>query len=502
MKNGNKYIIILAILCCISPTSIAQLVIGPGSSITIKDGTSLYIGTNLFVESDSTGSGHFADQNTGGNTTITGDATIQRYLTEDGWHNVSSPITNANSSLFSATDLVFYYDETIILNDWNFGWIWHEGNLSVMRGYDVFSPTILTINYYAPIGSSIHTGNYSIGVTRTDVGNGETENRKGWNLIGNPYPSPINWLEESGWDKSNINDAKYIWCPNNNNYTIYLGGTNPVGINGATQYIPSNQGFWVQAVTNGSVSINNSSRLGIAIATPDYYKNSNINQQEILLISHGNGYTDETMIRFISGSTPGFDINQDASKLLSTHDSVPQLFTKSNNARFAINTYPEINTVGEIDLHFQCNTNGYYSISIDSKSTIDYSQSIYLKDNDNQTMYNLSNLTKYTFFHNRLNNNSRFKIFINPSEEILNNILPENYFSVSTNKNAISIIKNTSKTLTGQIKVYNINGQLIKTETLSNNHINRLDLNAPNGYYILNIKTNENVINYKIRVSH
>ena len=104
--------------------------------------------------------------------------------------------------------------------------------------------------------------------------NGEIESHKGWNLVGNPYPSPLDWLSEAGWDKSDINDAKYIWNPAAYNYTIFLGGSEPIGINGGTRYIPSNQGFWVQANQNGTLSVNNVARVGIMSSTPDFYKST------------------------------------------------------------------------------------------------------------------------------------------------------------------------------------------------------------------------------------
>jgi len=171
------------------------------------------------------------------------------------------------------------------------------------------------------------------------VSNGEAENRKGWSLVGNPYPSPVDWLMETGWDKSDIVDAKYIWNPSNNNYTIFLGGSTPTGINGGTQYIPSNQGFWVQAYQNGSISIDNTTRVGIMTSTPDYYKNSNANSQELRLIASGNGYSDETMIRFIPEATSEFDITADASKLFSTHDSVPQICSNTGNNLLTVNSF-------------------------------------------------------------------------------------------------------------------------------------------------------------------
>ena len=503
MKIITKHNIILLILVlAVAELSFAQFVLSPGSSITIKQGTSLYVGTSLYIKSDVSGSGYLADQNSAGNCTISGDKTVERYLSANGWHNVSSPVSNTTSAVFAGTDLVFYYDETIILNDWNFGWVWYNGSLSVMKGYDLFLPSTITANYNATGGESLNTGSFNIDITRTNVANGEAENRKGWNLIGNPYPSPVDWLMESGWDKSDINDAKYIWNPDNNNYTIFLGGSSPIGINGGTQYIPSNQGFWVQAVQNGNISISNTTRLGIMTSTPDYYKNSYSTSQELRLIASGNGYTDETMIRFLDGTTPGFDINNDASKLFSAHDSVPQISTQAENTIVAINSQSKITDGLAIEMNFSCNTPGNYNISIDESSIIDPVHKIYLKDLREQKMIYMSSQKVYHFNHNPSYSKSRFIVYFNPSQDIINNISPQLYFNIITHKNMLTITRNTTKQYDGEVSIYNLLGQRLKNFPLSNSITTNIALSIPAGYYIVSIVADRQVINSKIRITY
>ncbi len=482
--------------------SFAQFVISPGSSLTIKEGTSLYVGTNLYVKSNAEGSGHLADQNSTGNCTITDNITIERYLTANGWHNVSSPVNSASSSVFTNTDLIYYYDETIILNDWNFGWVWYDGPLSVMKGYDLFSESALTANFTATGGDALNTGGFNIGITKTDVSNGEAENRKGWSLVGNPYPSPVDWLMETGWDKSDIVDAKYIWNPSNNNYTIFLGGSTPTGINGGTQYIPSNQGFWVQAYQNGSISIDNTTRVGIMTSTPDYYKNSNANSQELRLIASGNGYSDETMIRFIPEATSEFDITADASKLFSTHDSVPQICSNTGNNLLTVNSFPEIIEGLAFDLNFSCNTSGYYSIAIDETSTINPFELIYLKDIKEQKIINLMEENKYDFFHKPSNSNHRFIVYFNPSKDIINNIDPESFFTVTAYNKTITIIHNTEEQHNGEAYIYNLLGQKLLSFKITDNSKTDVNLNIPDGYYIVSIITTNYISNTKVRISN
>ncbi|MDZ7743761.1 MAG: hypothetical protein U5Q03_19010 [Bacteroidota bacterium] len=190
----------------------AQFVISPGSALTIKNGGSVYINTNFYIESNAGASGYLVDQTAVGECEVTGSINIERYLTAAAWHNTSSPVSNAGSSVYAGTELVFYYDETIIENDWNFGWVMYQGPLLPMKGYDVYLPgSALTVLYTGNGTSALNTGSYTINVHKTDPANGEIESHKGWNLLGNPYPSPLDWQVGSAWNKSDINDAKYIW---------------------------------------------------------------------------------------------------------------------------------------------------------------------------------------------------------------------------------------------------------------------------------------------------
>jgi len=505
MKQGFLQIILFPMcLLTFMPVIIrAQLFIEPGSSVTIKNGTSLYVGTDLQIKSDNSKSGHFADQTNNAGVTISGDAFVERYLSANGWHNVSSPVSNARSDLYTGTDLVFYYDETLILNDWNFGWVFYNGPLSSMKGYDLFLPdSPVTVTYSATGAESLNTGQYSITVTLTDVANGEVENHKGWNLVGNPYPSPIDWLEEAGWDKSAINDAKYIWNPAANNYTIFLGGPEPIGINGGTRYIPSNQGFWVQATHNGVLKVNNRSRKGIMSATPDFYKNSEANSPVVCFQANGNGYSDQSIIRFIEGSGAGFDPGLDAVKFPAGAEGVPQISTIAGKNALAVNSLPQFNGEFRVPLNFRCDTPGVYSIGLAYLTSFDPNVEIYLYDKRTHTMANLKNDTVYMFSHDTANDKERFYVYFNPSEDIKNNISAERSFSVYTYHNIITIIKLTGKEVSGRFILYDLLGRCRFSHSLTNDNRIQYQLDLPAGYYIAHIESDMFNLNQKVRIAN
>jgi hypothetical protein len=484
----------------------SQVSISPGTWITLKEGGTLMIGTDLHIKSVADSSGYFVDQTIDGDVTITGDIAVDRYLAPDIWHNVASPVSNETSDVFTGTDLVFWYDETQIWNDWNFGWVWYTGAtggpLMVFRGYDVlFYTNPVTVVYSATGSETLNTGPYTYDITITDPAPNPIEipSHMGWNFAGNPYPCPVDWLASSGWDKSDINDAKYIWDGADSIYTIFIGGASPIGINGGTRFIPSNQGFWVQAVVNGTIGINNSTRLGNMTGTPDFYKLEPPDYPLVSLVASGNDRSDEVLVRFIEGTTGLFDLNYDASKLYSFSENVPQLAIIAGKQHLAVNTLPEMTDDLVVPIEFKCGKAGFYQLSLSDRTNLDQSVKLYLEDLHHATIFNLSEARFCTIFHDPSYAGDRFLLHFNPSDEFLNHG-DESNFSVYTERNMVHITRNTTECITGHICIFAITGQKIQEEFLDNSQINSFSVQAPTGYYILYIITNQYVYNKKILI--
>ncbi len=487
LHQAGKFLIVFSLCCSMMPV-FAQVTIDSTSWITVKPGTGFFVGTDLNIRAGAGGSGHFCDQNPGGCSTITGQVKVERYLSANGWHNVASPISNATSNVFGGTDLVFYYDETIIMNDWEFGWVFYDGPLSVMRGFDVYPDgTPAMVVYDGGAAGALNNGPYTIGVTRTNVPNGEIESHKGWNLVGNPYPSPVDWLAENGWDKSDINDAKYIWNPERGNYTIFLGGNNPVGINGATRYIPANQGFWVQALQDGSLQVNNAARCGTMVNTPGFYKSGDY--PVVFLKVEGHGFSDETLIRFLPEAKEGFDRGLDAVKIPGRESSVPQINSRTESLRLAMNALPRISDGLAVDLDVRCGSPGNLSISLEPESSLPDEVELYLRDLKNGNLIHLTNHPEYSFYYDVFDDPGRFVLYFNPDQDIKNNIVDENAFSVYVNHDQLYVIKNTVRDIEGAVILYDIFGRTISRYKLLNQHENCYDVMVSAGYYLLRISS-------------
>ncbi|NTW24717.1 MAG: S8 family serine peptidase, partial [Lentimicrobium sp.] len=271
------------------------------NNLTLSDGASI-LGNNLL--------------------TVNGTSSVERLITKDKYHYISSPVSSATAgSAFPLTAFLRFYDETHPTAQWVN--IYQNDLMQTGKGYAVFVP--------AETGKSTATFNGIlndgvVSVNSLSFTDNSTPPYDGYNLTGNPYPSAID-LESSGIVRTNLDAAVYFWNPALNDglggYAYWtIGGT---GVNGATQYIPVAQGFFVKVSgvgLTGSLSFNNTTRTHNSQA---FYKNGLPNTLRIT--ASGGLFSDETVLRFAEGTTPFFDNQSDAWKLL--NDQANQLYTRA-----------------------------------------------------------------------------------------------------------------------------------------------------------------------------
>jgi hypothetical protein len=253
-------------------------------------------------------------------------------------------------------------------------------------------------------------------------------------------------------------------------------------------------------VASGTVSINNATRVGDISGTPDFYKLDPIDYPLVSLVTYGDIYHDEILVRFIQGTTAGFDRNWDAMKLFSIDPDVPQISIHYGKQAFALNTLPEIYNDLEIDIHFRCAQDGMYEIRVDERTNLDPGVQLYLKDNLEQKTISLTKGSTYSFYHQSENEHNRFKLYFNPNEDIINNIGIEDWFTVFSHDNNIRIIKNTINTVKGKICISDMLGRVVYQDMLSNNEESTLHLNLPSGYYIISLLTDQHTTTSKVYI--
>ncbi|MFZ4707413.1 MAG: hypothetical protein ACOYMF_15530, partial [Bacteroidales bacterium] len=212
-----------------------NLSISAGAGMTVNSGKTVSANGNIVLESsaNATATGSLLNN---GTVTRTGTSTVKRYLSGGAQHFVSIPLTAATIQNFiysGNSGYMFKYNETANagVGAWE-NLIEPTTQIGLAIGYALNYTNAQTVSIS---GAFNNDASYAPTITRTAT--------NGWNFVGNPYSCPIDWTIASGWTKTNLDNAIYIW--NGSVYASYNAG---VGANGGTQYIPQFQGFFVHAI--------------------------------------------------------------------------------------------------------------------------------------------------------------------------------------------------------------------------------------------------------------
>jgi len=457
------------------------LTINSDAQITVKGNTTLSGTQGLVLKSDVSGTASFIDN---GTIAGTGKVVVEKYLatgTTSGWY-VTPPISDAQSTIFDApASGVWFYNSSLPA--------WQQvpaGSLNIMTGYVVKYSENKVLNF----NGTLNYGEKS----RIDLVRTYSPNNFGWNLVGNPYPSALDW---DLTDAVHVNAAMYFRKADGDVAYYVKGGLgNPETTTGI---IPSMQAFWAQvniAYPAGSLTFNNSARTHSSI--PFYKSKANI---PLLRLKADNGHNiDETLIYFNTDATDGFDGAYDALKLNSEDVSQPAVFSYTNNHEsLAINALAFNNGPLSVPLGYKSLSTGPQKITLFDFNNIDSNINIILEDLLLNIFHDLRQNPTYNFnyfadntdrFVLHFNYNSSGNEYIARSEENINiyNINDDIY---------INFLSESISEFT--ITICNLIGQIIYNETLNNPQgLHKIHFNEYNGQYIVRIKSDKFVLSKKI----
>jgi hypothetical protein len=432
---------------------------------------------SFIVKSSPTDDGSFID-----NGMITGNGInrVERYIAEERWHYVSPPISDGVSNIYYDIYLKEFYEEP---GTW-FYIVPVDIPLIPMQGYAAYATTALTGSKTVYYDGTLNTGIYSSSLTHHPEA---THDHKGYNFIGNPYPSAIDWDESSGWTKTNVDNAIYFWNPLLGSYGEYVSYP-PTGINGATNIIPSGQGFFVHvnnSFTSGSISVNNNARLHhdkkfLKVTTEDY-------DHPVLRLktySEINPYSDETVIQFFETATTSYDSGSDAYKMMGLIEA-PQIYTMTSDpANLAINTYPELEANITIPLSFEAGISGIYNIEAVEMLNFSLTTELKLEDKKENVFINLNDQSVYTFASDPLDDPERFIVHFLPYPAAINSEMVTQNIIIYSRGNEIYIHNAKGGMINGDLSIFDLLGKIVYQEKISG--LNSFQTSIPEyGLYIV-----------------
>ncbi|MCB2219690.1 MAG: lamin tail domain-containing protein [Bacteroidetes bacterium] len=453
-----------------------DLTVDAGASVEIASSGSLTVnGTytnngDLTIKSDASGTGSLV-------TTSSVYGTMERYYEGSEWHLISSPIqSEAQAGMFTGLYLQYHTESTNAYTDI----IDPATTLNEMQGYALWNDATATANFTGTFkAGSSGSGN---NLKRSGAPASPTEDNFGWNLVGNPYPSTIDW-DAAGWTKTNLNNATYIHV-NSSTWATYINGAQA---NGGSQYIAPGQGFFVSVMDGGGAYPEDGTLIMTdAVRTAmgsTFYKSTEATGELVRLQVSGNGYADETVIRFVESASAEFDADWDAHKLFAFTPEAPQIFSNLNGY-LSINSLPQTNVV-PIDV--KAGQADSFTISALETGT---GETLILEDLFTGETTDLLN-SSYTFNYNVADEN-RFLLHFTTLGISENNA--SELFNIYSFGSEVYV--SSSELATGSIHVYNLMGQEITQKQL-NNELTRVSIDRT-GYYIVNVVSDKGISSEKV----
>lgn len=240
-------------------------------------------------------------------------------------------------------------------------------------------------------------------------------NNDGWNLVGNPYPSTINW-DSPEWTKTNMANAVYILDPDTRQYTSYVNGASA---NGGSPLIASQQAFWVGALANNPV-LTATEGVKSIIDQPNFKTtpDSSISPGMSILLA-GNNMTDEAVVRHASGATDSYDSNFDAVKRFATWAEYPHISVLNGAGEdYTIHSFDKGFQEWELPIRTIVFQNGVYDLVFSNLHELNV-PCLKLEDTYNGQMYDLVDGVPLSFNMSDTTYAPRFILHIGKNYELV-----------------------------------------------------------------------------------
>jgi len=316
------------------PLTIAQvLTVGSTGNVALNSQA-------LTLRSNSTGTALVVNSGTGMVQGAT--ATVQRYIDGTrnsglGYRHLAAPVSGSTvadlttasytpsvNALYNTSTMpgsvqpyptVYGYNESRLqtatsnLSAFDKGWYSPAAlsdALAVGKGYTVN----LGANQVVDFVGTLNNGDYTQTLTRQD----QTADG-GWQLLGNPYPAPLNYAMVDAADRNGLEAAVYVHQSTGQYVGTYRSYVNGIG----NAIIPMGQGFFARVATgknSATLALRNSQRV-TSYATQVSVQRTTGETRPLLNLTLGTpaGIADGLYVYAEQGATASFDRQQDAAKL-------------------------------------------------------------------------------------------------------------------------------------------------------------------------------------------
>jgi len=382
--------------------------------------------------------------------------TIPKGVGNGNWHFLASPmVENIAVGNILLGDYVYRYLQTPAWESLVFG----QDNIASKVGYLV--QTVKTGGKNVTFNGTFNTGNFTVPLA--------TAGDK-WNLVGNPYPSPLDLNQVSLASASN---NFYMWDLTTANYLVYAKG----GL--GFRYVPSLTGFFTGAfgatkAVSPQLTIPNTARVSNDVFSIRKSKSEN---KLIHFTVNNSGEKQDNVYILLS------DNEVNAPKMFSLDNTAPQSYIFENEQASSIKSYSWSKEERIIPIAFESETSGTYSLNM---KEFNISDKAYLRDLQTQAWFSLNESTRYEFTHNASNAKLRFELVLNPKTTGFESV-ETSIAQIYANKDVIYV--NLAQAQNTTISVFDLSGRKVKELTSSAMSIQINDLQ--NGTYLVRVNSDK-----------
>ncbi|NQY09293.1 MAG: T9SS type A sorting domain-containing protein, partial [Flavobacteriales bacterium] len=409
--------------------------------------------------------------------------------------------TSADCGGFASTG--YYFDESLDGGESSGGWqVVTSGSNIHGQGVSMYmSADDITLDVTgSPQQGSI---TYNSGSTpKLSYTSNDVEDEDGWNLIGNPFPSAIDWdLIDT---KTGITDIIYIFNNSTGSYGTYTGGMGGAGQGGVNNIIPISQSFWVHATASPTLTIDEADKIDDDQAI--LMSKTTFKYLRLKLEGDVNSYSDDVLLFFDEDGSTDFINNVDAVKLSSFLYTAHSISAVSDDDKdIAIKTLPDNGSsfIVPLKVKIGTGTSGNYTLSVDDMMNLPKEMDVILLDSLTGNMTDLRKTSNYPFYISDTTEAPR--MYLKFTVDPLVTTISEN------SKLGISLYPNPSRghvfiegediDHNGNFEVYDILGKKIgsKKSRLGDQR-SRIDIDAKPGVYFVKFQNGDQRISRKVTI--
>jgi len=469
-----------------------KLEIGVGKQLTVSGTLTNNAGNaGLIIKSNASGTGTLI------HSTSNVNATVQQYLPDTRNWYISSPVTGA-----IAPAGYTYYQRDEVGSSWLSKPFAADSIFIKGRGYIALPGTAASTITFS---GTLNTG--SIPVYLTWGGSAS----KGFNLIGNPYPSHLAWtpafvndltnadiIEPSIYVRTNAGTANNSGQWSFQTYNASNGIAVPSHALLSGGIIPPMQAFWVRAKKTGVLILD--SKLTKSHQTSNLLKapSANNSNRQLVRLQIDNGITtDETVIYADASASDAFD-RYDSPKFEEV-SSVMQLYTTVESEKLVINGMNTLPLNTPIPLGVVPGNATSFTFKANEISNVPADVRLILKDNETLSETDLTDgVTNYEFNASQ-SSSTRFSILFRSSTGTTSVDNQLSNLKVYAKDNKMLIDNYNAGNAEVKVSVFNGVGQQLHEQYLTGNKT-IINKNFTSGVYMVKVDNGAGEITKKVIV--